>query len=89
MATPQNAQLTIVGTESKHDEKPIKIEDLRARRTDELIVAMVGPVGSGCSSSAKIIETLLKHDYAYEDVLYHKVSDLHRKERGPCGVVYG
>lgn len=79
-------QLSIAGTSAT--EKPIKIDDLRARKTDELIIAMVGPVGSGCSISAGILRDLLSHDYGYDDVVYHRVSDLIKKSAGLVGMSY-
>lgn len=50
------------------------VDDLRARRTDELIIALVGPVGSGCSTCAKILGTTLSAVFGYEEVVHHKVS---------------
>lgn len=57
------------------DNSPVKIDDLRHRRTDELVIALVGPVGSGCSKSAEIIMKTLSSVYKYDEVAYYKVSD--------------
>lgn len=51
-----------------------KIDDLRGRRTDELVIAFVGPVGSGCSTSASLLRKILESQYKYEEVVYHRVS---------------
>jgi deoxycytidylate deaminase len=52
------------------------VDDLRARQTDELIIALVGPVGSGCTTCAKILGTTLSAVFGYEDVVHHKISNL-------------
>ena len=38
---------------------------LSDRHTDELIVGLVGPVGSGVSKTATILQTILKEQYGY------------------------
>ncbi|HKU17501.1 MAG TPA: anti-phage dCTP deaminase [Steroidobacteraceae bacterium] len=76
MATnPQTPQLKI----SIVEETPTRaasVDDLRARRTDELIIALIGPVGSGCTTCAKILGTTLSAVFGYEEVVHHKVSDV-------------
>lgn len=39
---------------------------LEDRLTDELVIALVGPVGSGVTSTAKILKNLLEEEYDYE-----------------------
>jgi deoxycytidylate deaminase len=48
---------------------------LADRHTDELIIGLVGPVGSGVTTTAKILQTLLKEKFAY-DTSYIRVSAL-------------
>ena len=81
-----NTQLAIVELDTTSNKRPIKIDDLRARKTDELIIAMVGPIGSGCSKSADKIISLLKDDYGYSQVVYHKVSDVITKNAALVGI---
>ena len=57
----------------RKDESAEKIDDLRGRRTAELIIAFVGLVGSGCTKSAGIVKKLLESQYKY-DGAYHIVS---------------
>lgn len=45
------------------------------RHTDEIVIAMVGPVGSGVSFTAEMISTLLKSDFGYDGRII-KVSNL-------------
>jgi deoxycytidylate deaminase len=52
----------------------IRIPRLNERLTDELVFAFVGPVGSGCSTSASIIKKILEDDYGYE-VIVHTLSN--------------
>lgn len=52
----------------------VRIPKLNERLTEELVIALVGPVGSGCSTAYRVLEKILKDDYAY-DVYYYKLSD--------------
>ena len=45
------------------------------RRTEELVFAFVGPVGSGVSYSAEILSEILRHRYAYQ-VRTYKISSI-------------
>jgi deoxycytidylate deaminase len=58
MARPKQVSL-FPGTEAE----PLAVED---RRTDEIVVGFVGPIGSGISFSAEILAQLLKSKFAYE-----------------------
>lgn len=51
-----------------------RIPRLNERLTEELIFAFVGPVGSGCSKSAKLLTATLQNDYGYT-VHYYRLSD--------------
>lgn len=45
---------------STHDDAP-----LEGRRTDEIIIGFVGPVGSGVSTAADMLSELLTDTYKY------------------------
>lgn len=49
-----------------------KLED---RITEELVFAVVGPVGSGCTKTVESLSKILKRDYGYE-VFHRKLSDI-------------
>ena len=53
-------------------ERELTIED---RHTDELVFAVVGPVGSGATKSAELLKSILTEKYGY-DVHYIRVSGL-------------
>jgi deoxycytidylate deaminase len=55
-------------------DKPPLIPKLKDRLTEELVIALVGPVGSGCTISGTTIKRLLSNDYNYE-VHYYKLSE--------------
>jgi deoxycytidylate deaminase len=55
-------------------EATIKFPKLSERHTEELVIALVGPVGSGCSATYRLLEEILKNDYGYA-VHYYKLSD--------------
>lgn len=73
MAETQPLVLVKPDAQSKN---PVRIDDLHARLTDELVIAVVGPVGSGCTTISKILGTELKTKYKYDEVVYHKISDI-------------
>jgi dephospho-CoA kinase len=47
---------------------------LKDRLTEELVIAVVGPVGSGCSTTSEMIGEVLRDEYSYA-VSYYKLSD--------------
>ena len=49
-------------------EAEIDLGDIGDRLSEELIIALVGPVGSGCSTIGEEIARSLKDDYAYDPV---------------------
>src|SRR5690242_18292866 len=53
----------------------VQIPSIPERRSEELVVAVVGPVGSGCSRVVQILKELLEHDFGYEASI-HKLSDV-------------
>lgn len=67
--------MKIVGTIKSTTEKPkVQLPKLGERLTEELVIALVGPIGSGCSTTADELSSLLKDEYGY-DVHQYKLSD--------------
>lgn len=56
------------------------------RGTEELVIALVGPIGSGVSECAKIIEAQLVDNYGYQSGGVKKVSDLIQRYASKVGV---
>ena len=54
--------------------------DISDRLSQELIIALVGPIASGVSTSAEFISEILKQDFAYEVAPVIKPSDIIRTE---------
>lgn len=54
----------------------IALED---RRTAELVIALVGAVGSGVSACAIQLKDILSNTYKYDKVIIHKVSEIIRR----------
>ena len=61
--------------EDDHPELKITLED---RHTAELVIALVGPVGSGVSTCASLLKHALEQTYKYDKVDIYKVSDIIR-----------
>lgn len=55
-------------------EQALKFPRLEDRLTEELVIAVAGPIGSGCSTTSKMIEEILRDEYSYA-VSYYKLSD--------------
>jgi len=53
------------------------IPNIEDRNTEELIIAVVGPVASGSSKVADLVGSILQHDYGYA-VTRYRLSDLIR-----------
>jgi deoxycytidylate deaminase len=51
----------------------VKIPSISERRTDELVFAVVGPLGSGCSRVSDLLAEILQGDFGYS-VSRHKLS---------------
>jgi deoxycytidylate deaminase len=62
----------------------IKAPTLGERQTDELVIALVGPIGSGVSETAKLLQAILRDRFDY-DPRYIKVSDIIRGARAGEG----
>lgn len=55
-------------------EQTSKFPRLKDRLTEELVIAVVGPVGSGCSTTSEMIGEILRDEYSYA-VSYYRLSD--------------
>ncbi len=62
-----------------------QIVTLAERKTDELVIALVGPVGSGVSKTGEVLMELLRETYKYS-IQSIKVSDLIKDASGLVGV---
>jgi deoxycytidylate deaminase len=72
MAT--NASGLVEITTTVGAEQTLKLPRLKDRLTEELVIAVVGPVGSGCSTTSEMIGEVLKDEYSYA-VSYYKLSN--------------
>ena len=59
-------------------EVPTPAIPISERRTDELVIALVGPIGSGVSTTARILVELLEREYGYTHH-YIRVSSIIRE----------
>ncbi len=55
-------------------ESVAKMPRLNERLTEELVIALVGPVGSGCTSAYQLLQSIFQDDYSYV-VHYYLLSD--------------
>ena len=60
--------------------------DISDRLSQELVIALVGPIASGVSTSAKYISEILAQDFDYEVAPIIKPSDIIRAEAHRVGV---
>jgi deoxycytidylate deaminase len=71
----QSIPVVTENTGKSIDEKSTpKIPKLSERLTEELVIALVGPVGSGCTTTSNILQQLFQDEYAYE-AHYYRLSD--------------
>ena len=56
------------------------------RESQELVIALVGPVGSGVSTSAALLKDILKADFGYTVAEPFKQSDIIRSEAHRVGM---
>ena len=61
-----------------------EIPSLSDRVTEELVFAVVGPVGSGCTKVAESLTKILSRDYGYE-VFHRKLSDVIKESASLVG----
>ncbi|SET67787.1 Deoxycytidylate deaminase [Nitrosospira multiformis] len=59
---------------NRDDQTEVKIPKLNERLTEEFVIALVGPVGSGCTKVAELLTELFGNDYEYI-VHNYKLSD--------------
>src|SRR5262245_7378006 len=57
------------------------------RLSSELVIGLVGPVGSGVSTAAQYIEQILSQEFAYDVCPIIKPSDIIRDESHRVGIV--
>ena len=57
----------------KPEDRP-KIPKLNERLTEEFVIALVGPVGSGCTKVSQLLADIFERDYEYI-VHCYKLSD--------------
>lgn len=69
------------------EEAPTPAKKIEDRRTPELIIGLVGPIGSGATKTALILEEILAKDYNYK-VTFHKVRELIGACAQHVGMVY-
>lgn len=62
--------------------------DPAQRGTDELVIALVGPIGSGVSTCAQIISEQLRRDFSYVSGDIIKASDVIGRNSSKVGISY-
>jgi ABC-type polysaccharide/polyol phosphate transport system ATPase subunit len=66
------------------DQREVELLDIEDRKTDELVIGFVGPIGSGISFSANILSDILKSQFGYAAKIL-KVSDIISRNAGLIG----
>lgn len=61
-----------------------KIPSVDDRTSEELVLGVVGPVGSGCSKTTELLGQILRDDYGYEVTVY-RLSDIIKENVGLLG----
>lgn len=89
MSTLGSNALKDVG-EAKPDTEELskKIPRLKDRLTAELVIALVGPVGSGCTTTYETLRKICETDYSYS-VHYYKLSQFILESAGLVDVTIG
>jgi deoxycytidylate deaminase len=64
-----------VGQTSINEIDMTNMPTLQDRVTEELVFAVVGPIGSGCSSTIELLKLIMENDYGYVTTVY-KLSTL-------------
>lgn len=73
-ATEANPLIVVGDTAQDAAEQTVRIPRLNERLTEELVIALVGPVGSGCSTTYSALHKILTDEYSYA-VHYYKLSE--------------
>jgi len=68
-----------------HEERTLAT-DISDRLSQELVIALVGPVGSGVTTSAKYLSDILSHHFDYQVAPIIKLSDFIRSESHRIGM---
>ena len=66
--------MTVVGDAQDATEQSVRIPRLNERLTEELVIALVGPVGSGCTTTFSTLQDILTNQYSYS-VHHYKLSE--------------
>ena len=61
--------------------------EIKERLSQELVIALVGPVGSGVSTAAKVLRDTLANEFGYDVAPVMKPSDVIRNQSAVVGVV--
>lgn len=61
--------------------------EIKERLSHELVIALVGPVGSGVSTAASILHTVLDQEFGYDVAPIMKPSDVIRAQSGLVNIV--
>ena len=70
---------------SKPEEKSLATS-INERESQELVIALVGPVGSGVSTSARLLKELLQIEFGYDVPEILKQSDIIKREAARVGM---
>jgi len=68
------------------EERQKLANDISERLSQELVIALVGPVGSGVSTSAKILSEILSHQFKYNVAPVIGMSEIIRSEAHRVGI---
>lgn len=68
------------------DNDIVQIPSPEERGTDELVIALVGPIGSGVTECAKLIQSKLQDIYGYQSAPIKKASSLIERYASKVGV---
>lgn len=68
-------QLDVTGPEEYENVFPRNVPKYEDRLSDELVIALVGPIASGVTATAKLLEDLLSSEFNYQ-VFKYKPSDI-------------
>lgn len=63
------ATLPIAANDAPQVSERVKFGNINDRLSEELIIAMVGPVGSGCTTTAREMAEVLRDFYEYDPIL--------------------
>lgn len=81
----KKVDMEIVATKSSSKEADARIPKIHERLTSELVIALVGPVGSGCTTTSEELKKTLSRDYRYE-VCNYKLSEFIQQSASLVGV---